>query len=194
MPETERPALSESERIFLKRILSVLLSAKGSCLHSCADGTFVHLLMDGPQHFAIEQLITHFGLSEDCCDLVAAAYLDRFENGPRGTFAERDALEYAYRTAVRFRVSEKTAERLVGCIAKAGWYGRLEAAARTLCKRDPLPEEVGALFESYVAGASYGTSTEKRLAEYARRYMPPEAACAQIARIEARSQRAALEC
>src|SRR3989344_2917936 len=87
------------ERDFLKRVLTVLLGAKGSCLHAHTGNGFVSLCTDGPQHFAIEQLIEHFGSHEELADLATNAYLDRFEQRPRGLLRNTDALEYACRIA-----------------------------------------------------------------------------------------------
>jgi len=183
---TDQTMLTESELMFLKRVLVSLLSAKGSCLHSCHD-SFAHLLVDGPQHFAIEHLIKEFGAREELADLVISAYLDRFERSPRGLFSDTGALEYALRTASRFPISPVVAERLIGCIARAGWYGRLETCVRDFCKRDPAAEEIVALFDSYVSGATYSTTAEERLATYAQNYLPPAMARAQLDRVRKRN-------
>ncbi|MDO8408049.1 MAG: hypothetical protein Q7S95_02325 [bacterium] len=172
-----------NERDFLKRVLTVLLSANGSCLHSCHDG-FINALVDGPQHFAVEQLIERFESREELANLAVNSYLDRFDKRPQGLLAERDALEYACRIANRFPVSRDVAERLVGCVARAGWYGRLEDLARRLCGRVPRAEEVILLFDSYAGGAVDSTSTEERLLAYAAKYLSHDAARIQRARID----------
>ncbi|MDP2593988.1 MAG: hypothetical protein Q8P36_01460 [bacterium] len=172
------------ERDFLKQVLTVLLSAKGSCLHAHTGNGFVSLCTDGPQHFAIEQLIEHFGSHEGLADLAASAYLDRFEQRPRGLLAHTDALEYAYRIATRFPLSREVRERLVRSVALAGWHGRLEGLAKTLCKRVPRAEEVILLFDNYAGGAVDSTSTEERLLAYAAKYLSSDAAHIQRARID----------
>ncbi|TSC62764.1 MAG: hypothetical protein G01um1014106_593 [Parcubacteria group bacterium Gr01-1014_106] len=181
--------LSKQKLAFITEILRVLLSGKGSCLHTVSGGGFVHLLVDGPQHFAVERLITHFGAGNGLADLAANAYLNRFKGSAPEPRRDLDALEYAYRIAERFPLKRETAERLVGCMAEAGWYGRLEGCARKYCARDPKPEEVALLFRSYMDGASYGSSTDEALAKYAQDYMPAAQAERQLQLLAKRNER-----
>lgn len=181
--------LSKQKLAFITEILRVLLSGKGSCLHTVSGGGFVHLLVDGPQHFAVERLITHFGAGNGLADLAANAYLNRFKGSAPEPRRDLDALEYALWIVEQSVVSGETAERLIGCMAEAGWHGRLESCARTFCKRDPKPDEVVLLFKSYMEGASYSTSTDEALAKYAQDYMPAERAERQLRLLEARNKR-----
>lgn len=189
MSEKTVRMLGKREGLILSRILRVLLSGKGGCLHTVAGNGFASLLVDGPQHFAVERLIDHFGSSRVLADLAANAYLKRFNGSDPDPRRDYDALEYAQRIAERFPISKETAEHLIGCMAKAGWHGRLEAFARKYCKRDPKPEEVALLFKNYMEGASYSTSTDEVLKRYAQRYMSAAQAEKQLCLLEERNRR-----
>jgi len=158
---------------FLEQIITILMSGNGSCAHSVHDG-FTFVLTDGPQHFAVERLIREFGSRQELADLAVSAYLDRFEKKCHPLVCDRGALEYACRIAEQFPISNESAERLVHDIAQAGWYGRLEGFARKYCQRNPTPEEVALLFESYTHSGCYGTSTDETLMAYADKYMSPK--------------------
>jgi hypothetical protein len=164
--------IGKRELELLKQIIVIMLSGKGSCVHSVSDG-FVYSLIDGPQHFAVERLIREFGSHQGLAALAVNEYLDRFQQGGALPLimSDFDALDYAYRIAEQFSIPNELGERLLHCIAEAGWYGRLENCARKYCNRTPTPEEVELLFKNYMSSASQSDSTDKKLAEYANKYM-----------------------
>lgn len=190
MSQRKRTAqLSAQESELFKRMLSVLLSGKGSCLHTVSENGFTSSLINGPQHFAIERLLAEFAPSEEFADIVANAYLDRFIRRSHPLTCDTDALEYAQRIADTFPISKATAERLVRCIAAAGWYGRLENCARRYCNRAPTPTEIALLFENYMTSASHGTSTDEALAMYAMKYLSTQQAHRQLRLLAERNKR-----
>lgn len=182
MAETNEK-IGEQEFTFLKRVLVVLFSG----------GSFARPSEGAPQYFSVERLIAEFGSSQELADLAAQNYLDRFDKSHRAFFRDTDALGHAHRIAEQFPISKETAERLVGCMAKAGWHGRLEKCARKYCNRAPSSAEVVALYGDYLNGASYSDSHEKVLAAYAEKYMTPKDAEAQKALVAERNELAKLD-
>jgi hypothetical protein len=183
----EKVKLTKREEAFLVRVLKILLSGERSCTHASTPNGFLHLLEDGPQHPAVERLLGEFRRRE-LNDLALHSYLDRFERDTGMLIRDTGALEYASRVATRFPLSSEAAERFVLCVAKAGWYGRLEGFARELCKRSPTPQEVILLFDEYTSSATYSTETDQALTRYAQSYLPESDADTQIARLEARNK------
>lgn len=181
-----RKTRGASRNVSLREVIECLLSGEGSCMHTGPDRRgFVYLLTNGPQHFAIERLFAHFKPSTELADLAVNAYLDRFERGPKRLLRETDAITYALRIAERASVSAAVAERVVSCVAQAGWHGRLEWAAQELCGRDPTPQEVVWLIDTYVNDLAVQSSNAVKVyGDYARKYLPPGQAAVQIERIK----------
>lgn len=183
---SKRPG--QREHALFEKIFSALLSGEGSCLHTVQGNGFVSSLVDGPQHFALERLLRTFDLPRKFADRAVNAYLERFKRASH-RICDTDALAYAQRIADQFPLSPKVAERLVGRMAEAGWYGRLEGCARRYCNRAPTPQEVAFLFKNYMGGASQRDSTDEALTAYAQKYMPRDQAREQLRQLAERNRR-----
>ncbi|MDD4989641.1 MAG: hypothetical protein PHV42_04425 [Candidatus Pacebacteria bacterium] len=173
---------AEQQVILLKQILAVLLEGS-SCLGSS---------INGPQHIAVERIIARFDSKQGhgLANFAADKFLRRFKDSKSHLYTDSGALEYAERLAGLFSLSSEVKERLVRCVAEAGWYGRLEICARNYCGRVPSAAEVKLLFQEYLKSAGYSTSAEYVLAEYAKKYLSPDDAATQIALVQARRERA----
>ena len=181
---TKKRRLTSSDKALLREVFAVLLSVKGSCIHTRNNG-FVYALEDGPQPVAIEQLIKHFGPNTELADLAAGAYLDRFESDKSSPlFRDSGSLDYAQHIAERFHLSAATNERLITNMARMGWYGRLDACAKRYLGRGLKPEEVILLVDSYVNDTgTKSTAGRKDLPDLLRKYVPRDEVERQLARI-----------
>ncbi|MCR4333879.1 MAG: hypothetical protein NUV60_02600 [Patescibacteria group bacterium] len=188
MAKVVKKRYAAKELELYRQVFAVLLSGEGSCLHTVENG-FTYSLVNGPQHFAVGRLLAELKLPQEFADMAANEYLNRFQNTGHPMSRDTDAIEYVQRLAEQFPISRETAERLVGCMAEAGWYGRLEGCAHKYCGRAPTAEEVALLFKNYMEGASHGTSTDEALASYAKKYMSVRQAEEQLRLLEERNER-----
>ena len=123
----------------------------------------------GANYAAVHQLLSQMKVSTAVVDFVVTQCFARAREAR--VFYGAEALSHAAHF-LAYGASRPVAEKVVAELARAGFYGRIEAVANRCLGRGLLPKEMHALVDAYCADtACQSTAEEKHLGQMAFKYL-----------------------